>query len=118
MKKQPFIKRLLFALAGVRSTLAEERSFRTQVFCAGGALLLLVAIRPKPIWWAIIATSVFAVLAAEMFNTALETLVDHLHPVRHPMIGRAKDCAAGGVLLLSLSAVLVALAMIFDTCFT
>lgn len=47
------------------------------------------------------------ILAAELFNLALETLTDHLHPARRPAIGAAKDCAAGAVLLLCLGACLV-----------
>ena len=44
------------------------------------------------------------VLAAELFNSALEAALDRLHPERHPAIKVAKDCAAAAVLLLSLTA--------------
>ena len=54
------------------------------------------------------------VLAAELFNTALEHLIDHLHPALHPSIKIAKDCAAGSVLLLSLSAVAVFIAFLME----
>ena len=39
---------------------------------------------------------------AELANTALETLADHLHPDHHPEIGVAKDVAAGAVLVATL----------------
>lgn len=52
------------------------------------------------------------VLAAEMFNTALEHLVDHLHPEIHPRIGVVKDCAAAGVLIASMGAVAVMVALV------
>ena len=42
---------------------------------------------------------------AEMFNTALEHLVDHLHPEIHPRIGVVKDCAAAGVLMQGLQVI-------------
>ncbi len=42
------------------------------------------------------------VFAAECMNTALETLADRVHPARHPLIGRAKDAAAGAVLAAAL----------------
>jgi diacylglycerol kinase (ATP) len=38
------------------------------------------------------------VIAAELFNTTLEVLIDYAWPERHPMIGRAKDVAAAAVL--------------------
>lgn len=50
---------------------------------------------------------------AELFNSALETLTDHLHPEHHHEIGAAKDIAAGAVLVAALAAVFVALAFIF-----
>ena len=37
-----------------------------------------------------------------------ERLIDHLHPEIHPEIRSVKDMAAGGVLLLSMGALLVA----------
>jgi undecaprenol kinase len=47
-----------------------------------------------------------------MFNTAVELLVDHLHPEIHPRIGAVKDCAAAGVLIASLGAVAVMVALV------
>ena len=49
--------------------------------------------------WVAVAFAVTAVLAAEAFNTAVETLADAVKPERHPLVGRAKDLAAAGVLL-------------------
>ncbi len=51
------------------------------------------------------------VIAAELFNTALEGLADALHPHDHPAIRIAKDCAAAGVLVTVLGALTVALAL-------
>ena len=47
-----------------------------------------------------------------MFNTAIEHLADHLHPDIHPSIRAVKDCAAAGVLLASLGAMAVAVALV------
>ena len=44
------------------------------------------------------------VMAAEMFNTALEELCDKLSSEYHPLIKFAKDCAAGAVLVLAVFA--------------
>lgn len=53
------------------------------------------------------------VLAAELVNSSLEALADHLHPERHPEIGRVKDMLAGMVLIVSLgAAVIAALALV------
>jgi diacylglycerol kinase (ATP) len=56
-----------------------------------------------------------AVLAAELLNTALEAALDHLSPEIHPAIKRAKDSAAGAVLVLSLTAVATFIAFLAAT---
>jgi diacylglycerol kinase len=47
------------------------------------------------------------VVAAELFNTTLEVLIDYAWPEHHPMIGRAKDVAAAAVLVAAVGAALV-----------
>jgi len=53
-----------------------------------------------------------AVLAAELFNTALEHLADHLHPEVDPRIGLVKDCAAAAVLVAAIAAAAVGIALL------
>jgi diacylglycerol kinase (ATP) len=48
----------------------------------------------------------------EALNTAVELLADAVSPTPHPLIGRAKDVAAGGVLLAAGAAVVIGL-MVF-----
>lgn len=89
-----------------------ENSFRFQ---AGVFLLVLVALlflQPEPLWWALVMLASAGVLAAELFNTAVEHLADHLHPEVHPSIKVVKDCAAAAVLLAALGAVAVAVALV------
>jgi diacylglycerol kinase (ATP) len=70
-------------------------------------------LRPAPLWWAIVALTVALVLAAELINTAIECLADHLHPDEHPRIKVVKDCAAAAVLVVSVGAVAVAAAFVY-----
>ena len=110
-KNQPFWVRLGFALKGLGFALRSENSlkFQTSVFVA--VVIALAILRPGPFWWAIVLLASSAVLAAELFNTALEHLVDHLHPDVHPQIRIIKDCAAAAVLLTVLGAVAVGVAL-------
>ena len=107
MKHLSFLARLGFALSGIRTALAQESSFRTQVLLGATASALLIALRPPLIWVALFILSASAVLALELLNTALERLADRLHPERHAAIQAAKDCAAGAVLLASLAALVI-----------
>jgi undecaprenol kinase len=111
-KNQPFYKRVGFALAGIRHAVRSEQSARIQVGAFVVVVVTLLVLRPEPLWWALVMLASAGVLAAEMFNTAIEQLVDHLHPEVHPKIRVVKDCAAAGVLVASLGAVVVAIALV------
>jgi diacylglycerol kinase (ATP) len=53
------------------------------------------------------------VLVAEMFNTAVETVVDMITQSYHPLAKLAKDIAAGGVLVAALTAAVVGSVLFF-----
>ena len=57
--------------------------------------------------WALVALAVACVWAAELMNTAVEALTDLASPAYHPLAGKAKDVAAGAVLLAALGALVV-----------
>lgn len=57
--------------------------------------------------WLWVSVAIVLVWSAEAFNTALEDLADTVHPERHPGIGRAKDVAAGAVLIAALGAAII-----------
>ncbi|OFZ55271.1 MAG: hypothetical protein A2428_08230 [Bdellovibrionales bacterium RIFOXYC1_FULL_54_43] len=114
MKNEPLLCRCRYALKGVRSAFKTEASFRTQIFFAVLAILALAVLRPKPIWWALALLTIASLLATELINTAIETILDRVHPEQHPLIARAKDCAAGAVFMLSLASVAVWTALILD----
>jgi diacylglycerol kinase (ATP) len=110
VKNRPLLSRVGFAIAGLMAAARSERSFRTQLLAAAAVLVVLVIVRPEPVWWALAVLAVAAVLAAELLNTAIEALADLVQPGTDPRIKRIKDCAAGAVLLAALGAVVVAAA--------
>ena len=58
--------------------------------------------------WCLVIICFSTVLAAELFNSASETIVDLVSPDHHPLAGKAKDIAAGAVLVTAIGAALVA----------
>jgi undecaprenol kinase len=114
MKNQPFLRRLGFAAAGVMSALRSERSVKFHALAAVAAFVILGWLRPAPVWWAVVILIVALVLAAELLNTAIESLADLLHPEQDPRIGRVKDLAAAAVLVVSAGALAIAAALLFD----
>lgn len=59
--------------------------------------------------WMAIVICIGLVIAAELFNSAIERLVDLVSPQRHPVAGQVKDIAAGAVLVCALAAMVVGL---------
>ena len=59
--------------------------------------------------WMIVILCIGVVIAAELFNTAIEKLVDLVSPERHPIAGQVKDIAAGAVLVCAATAALIGL---------
>jgi undecaprenol kinase len=108
-KNQPFMLRL--GLRGLAHGLSRGASLKVQVAAAVAALLALIALRPAPLWWALVLSACAAVLSAELLNTAIEQLADALHPHDSAAIRIVKDCAAAAVLVAVLGALAVGTAV-------
>ncbi len=54
--------------------------------------------------WVALVLAMTLVWVAESMNTALERLGDATSPGPHPLVGRAKDAAAGAVLIAAIGA--------------
>jgi diacylglycerol kinase (ATP) len=97
-----------YALRGVRFMLAERNArvllAATLLACLAGLWLRLSALE----WCAVIA-AIALVWVAEGLNTAIERLTDLVSPGFHPLAGKAKDIAAGAVLLATAAAVSIGL---------
>jgi undecaprenol kinase len=111
-KNQSFLRRLRFALAGLGHAVRAERSLKIQVGAFVAAVVAMLILQPGPFWWALVMLASAGVLAAELFNTAIEHLADHLHPEMHPHIRIVKDCAAAAVLVAVLGALAVGFALL------
>lgn len=59
--------------------------------------------------WIMVVMCIGTVIAAELFNTAIEKLVDLVSPERHPVAGQVKDIAAGAVLICAVAAAIIGL---------
>jgi diacylglycerol kinase (ATP) len=59
--------------------------------------------------WCALVLAIVSVWVAEALNTAFEALCDVASPSLHPMVERAKDVAAGAVLIAAIGAVVIGL---------
>lgn len=96
---------------GIKTAFKQEPNF--QVHSAIGILALLAGFifKLSTFEWLILLYSIFFVLILELFNTALEAIVNLVSPDVHPKAKIAKDVAAAAVLLAAIQAVVVGMAI-------
>lgn len=100
------------ALRGLVEVAARERNMKLHVLAGTAAGLVgSEVVMPLPSRLALLL-AILLVVAAEMGNSALEALVDLHTRERREEARRAKDAAAGGVLVLAVGSVLVAVAVL------
>ncbi|MDF2568145.1 MAG: diacylglycerol kinase [Oscillospiraceae bacterium] len=68
----------------------------------------------EPVQFAILIIAMGFVIVCEMLNTSIEALVDLETPAYHSLARIAKDVAAGAVLVSSITAVCVGIALFFN----
>ncbi len=98
-----------FALEGITYAFRTQRNFKVHCGIALAVVIVGLAVGLSLEQWAILAVVAGLVFQAELMNTALEAIVDHVAPEFHALAKVAKDCAAGAVFLTALSAVIVGL---------
>ena len=106
-KKQ--LRSFRYAWHGIRQCVGREQnlSFHLIVTVLGLGAGFAFGITPGE--WTAICLCIGLVVSAELFNTAIERLVDLVSPQRHPLAGQVKDIAAGAVLVCALAAIAVGL---------
>ncbi len=101
---QPFSWRargrsFVYAWRGIQYLFRGEHNARIHLCVAAAVLVAGILFRITATEWAVISLAIGLVLALEAVNSAVEALADHVSPDYAPLVGRAKDVAAGAVLL-------------------
>ena len=95
------------AWQGLIFTLQTEPNARIHGAVAGLVLILAGLFKVARWEWALILVMIGLVWSAELFNTALEVLVDYVSPEQKEFAKVCKDVSAAGVLITVLTAVAV-----------
>lgn len=97
-----------YARDGLRHAARTQRAFRIQLVLAAGIGGVLLWLPLPPLEAAGVVLAMTIVLVAELFNTAVEIVIDLLVERNHHQLAKAaKDVAAGAVVLASVGAALV-----------
>lgn len=98
-----------YAWAGLRYAFITQRNFRIHTVLSILAISLGAFLQISLVEMAVIGIMIALVLALELLNTALESVVDlTIKQTYHELAKIAKDCAAGAVLVSALTSVFVA----------
>ena len=112
-KNRDLVSSLEFALTGILTAFKEERNMRKHAVTALVVILAGFVFQVSRIEWLFLLMSIFLVVAFEIINSAIENVVDLASHYHFSMLAKkAKDMAAGAVLVVSLLAAVIG-ALIF-----
>jgi diacylglycerol kinase len=107
-KKQNFSNTFKNARKGMRLTIKSERNIRVHFFVAVFVLIAAFCLNFSITKFCIIIMAIASVISAEMLNSAIEFSLDAIFHNRYSrMVGMAKDIAAGAVMVVTISAVII-----------
>lgn len=107
MKPSRWIESLNCAIEGVLWTAKTQRHMRWHFASAAVVLFAAFFFKIPTVDFLLLTMAITVVLFAEIINTAIEVVVDLVSPDYHPLAKKAKDVAAGAVLLASCGAAVI-----------
>lgn len=97
----------VYAFRGIRITWATQAHAKLHLAAALLATLAAWRLELSSLEWALVLLAIGMVWVSETLNTAIEFTVDLASPAQHPLAAKAKDAAAGAVLLAAFFAVAI-----------
>lgn len=107
MKPENWVESLNCAIEGILWAVKRERHMRYHFVAAFAILMLALFFRVTALEFFLLILAALLVIFAELINTAIEVLVDLVTDEYHELAKRAKDIAAGAVLVTSIGAAIL-----------
>ena len=96
-----------YAIEGFVSSFKTERNMKIHVLAMIIVIILGIYLKINLIEWCFIALAIALVIGAELFNTAIETIVDMVSPEKNEKAKLAKDISAAAVLAMAIAAIVI-----------
>ena len=109
MKNKNLINSFKYAFSGIKEGIKGERNIKIDICIAILVVVFGFILNINYIEWIICISWIALVIGAELFNTAIEIVVDLAMPDINEFAKRAKDISAGGVLIFAVGSVIVGL---------
>lgn len=97
-----FLRSFSYACTGIATAFKSEANMRIHAAAALLVIVLGFIFSISPAEWLVILLCIGLVVAAEIFNTAIEKTCDAITTEKNEHIKKAKDLAAAAVLILAL----------------
>lgn len=107
LKKQ--LRSFGYAWKGIQSCVGKEQNLSFHLIAAMAVIIAGIVLGITRTEWIMVVMCIGTVIAAELFNTAIEKLVDLVSPQQHPVAGQVKDIVAGAVLVCAATAAIIGL---------
>lgn len=108
-----FYRNFKFAFRGLKTVFKTEKSFRLHTLVAIVVIVYSWYKDLDNVYWIVILMIIALIMSLEIFNSAIERLVDILAPRTHNVAKEIKDLLAAMVLLVSIFAVAIGLIVFF-----
>lgn len=108
-KKPPITKSFGYAFEGIFTCIRKERNMKIHCVMAVLVVIAGIILKLSPVEWCICLGLFGLVMALELVNTAIESVVDLVTSEYKPLAKIAKDTAAGAVLIAAIMAAIVGL---------
>ncbi len=102
---QKFFRGFVYAWQGIVYALQTQLNMRVHLVVSIAAITLSIWLGISRIEWMLLLMTLAQVISLEIVNTALEVSLDLISKEHNPWIGRAKDLAAGAVLVSAVFAI-------------
>lgn len=93
------LRSFVYAGRGIRTMLASQHNAWIHAVATVVVVGLGIGFRVERVEWVALILAIMSVWTAEAINTAFEFLCDVASPEFHPLVEKAKDVAAGAVLI-------------------
>ncbi len=103
-----------YAVNGIISALKTEKNMRIHYLLAIIVVILSLFFDFSRTELLILIFAISLVIVAELFNTAIEKVVDLITDKYHPLAKLAKDISAGAVLIAAINSIVVGYLLFFD----
>ena len=106
-KKQ--LKSYTFAWKGILTCAGHEQNITFHLLVAILVIAAGLLFNITHVEWMVVMLCIGTVITAELFNSAIERLVDLVSPEWNKIAGEVKDIAAGAVLVTAITAAIIGL---------